>query len=245
MSGGELTGGVDTPKGKDKPDRHPWDWYVEQAWVTEQLIETLGHLAFKGHVVWDPACGAANICDVFWRNPLEDISITVLGSDIRVGNSQYHWTLDEKVESVDFLSGEADFVALEIAIEIGSDVKLSIVTNPPYSQQDGKLVRGLAEKFCEKALRLATHKVCALLPIKWLAGEARHAFLTKYPPRFYLILNERPSMPPGNLIEKLGDQAFKRGKVDYMWVVWDKQVVTLPGETRTIHIAPRPKEERS
>ena len=52
-------------------------------------------------------------------------------------------------------------------------------------------------------------------------------------------------MPPGDMIEKMGDQAFKRGKVDYMWVVWDKQVVTLPGETRTIHIAPRSKEERA
>jgi hypothetical protein len=30
-------------------------------------------------------------------------------------------------------------------------------------------------------------------------------------------------MPPGNIIEQLGDNAYDHGKIDYMWVVWDKR----------------------
>jgi len=232
MSGGELTGGVDTPKGKKKPKRHPWDWYVEQPWVTDQLIRTLGSEFFDDALIYDPACGRGTILDVF-----SDWAFPVMGSDIkrRLPADSFHYFAE-----YDFLTGRDG----KIDTITTKEPVLSIVSNFPYSLQGGKLVRGLAAEFCLKALQVATHKVCALLPLKWLAGEKKHGLLTRFPAHSYLVLNERPSMPPGNMIEQLGDKAFKRGKVDYMWVVWDKQVVTLPGETRTIHITPRPKEER-
>ena len=37
------------------------------------------------------------------------------------------------------------------------------------------------------------------------------------------VLTERPSMPPGDQIEELGDLAFERGKIDYVWILWDKR----------------------
>ena len=213
--------------------RHPWDWYVEQPWVTEQLINTLPVNYFDETTIYDPCCGRGTIPRVF-SNPHR---YDAIGSDLFK-----RWPDHQTLFRCDFRSKSAG----EIIHSAGLDEKnISIVSNFPYSQQDGKLVRGLAEEFCRKALQIATHRVCALLPIKWMAGQARQRFLSEHPPRFYLILNERPSMPPGDMIEKMGYQAFKRGKVDYMWVVWDKQVVTLPGEPRTIHIAPRSKEERA
>jgi len=233
--------------------RHPWDWYVEQPWVTEKLIEALGPDQF-GEMVWDPACGRGNLLSCFeeyWTfsriekkadGPRQYLD-KVLGSDICFRGYERQWRDHNDIAHWNFLSDDGR-QARGFPLYRYENHHLSIVSNPPYSQQAGKLVRGLAEEFCRKALTIATHKVCMLLPLKWMAGEARQRFLAEYPPRFYLILNERPSMPPGNMIEQLGDKAFKRGKVDYMWVVWDKQVVTLPGETRTIHITPRPKEER-
>jgi len=216
-------------------NRHPWDWYVEQRWVTKALIDALGIEAFQAldfrhennHVTWNPACGGCNIVHEF-----QDHGLSAVGTDIA-----------RRVDEGAGCYSEHDFLDDQL-FHFAGIKHLSIVSNFPYSQQDGKLVRGLAEDFCRRSLEIATHKVCALLPIKWLAGERRQRFLTEFPPRYYLILNERPSMPPGNLIEQLGDKAFKRGKVDYMWVVWDKQVTTMPGETRTIHIAPRPKVGR-
>lgn len=120
-----------------------------------------------------------------------------------------------------------------------ADGKLSIIFNPPYSRQDGKLVRGLAERMIRRALEVATHKVCALLPVKWLASKGRHQLFERdHRPTGIWILCERPSMPPGDVIEEMGDSAFTDGKVDYMWVVWDKHFPALP-YTPTNWIAPR------
>lgn len=50
---------------------------------------------------------------------------------------------------------------------------------------------------------------------------------------------ERPSMPPGAHVKALGDKAFRHGKVDYMWVVWD--VACPPEVTEWRTIGPRAK----
>ncbi|VWX62528.1 hypothetical protein [Sphingorhabdus sp. 109] len=232
MSAAELTSGVDAPKGKKKPKGHPWDWHVEPPWVVQALIDALPVNYFDGQVVYDPCCGLGTIPTVF-ANPNR---YEVIGSD-RYQRADHRFPF--------FKSDFRTLSAEDIIFSAGFNREaVSIVSNFPYSKQAGKLERGLAAELCRKSLEVATHKVCALLPLKWLAGEGKHRFLTEFPARFYIVLNERPSMPPGNKIEQLGAKAFKRGKVDYMWVVWDKQVTTLPGETRVIHIAPRPKEER-
>jgi hypothetical protein len=232
MSGAELTTGMDAPKGKKKPKGHPWDWFVEQPWVVHALVDTLPIGYFCGSTIYDPCCGRGTIPKVFSHG----YHHRVVGSD-RFNRLQYNLPFFQ----TDFRKESAEDILFSAGL---NDKRVSVVSNFPYSKQNGKLVRGLAAEFCEKALEVATHKVCALLPLKWLGGEKKYDLLSRHPAYAYLILNERPSMPPGNLIEKLGDKAFKRGKVDYMWVVWDKQVTTLPGETRTIHIAPRPKEAR-
>ena len=226
MSAAELSSGVDTPKGKDKPKGHPWDWCVDQRWCTEKLLE---HVHFGPEKIYDPTCGMGNVLAEF-----ADWGFGVVGSD---RFDRKFWL---EFEQFDFLQASNDRIFG--LIDTGN---VSIVFNPPYSKQGGKLVRGLAETFIRKALGIATHKVCALLPIKRLSGEARYLFFKAHTPSHVLIFSERPSMPPGSLIARLGDLAWKRGKVDYMWVVWDNQTVTPFGETNTVWIAPRPKEERS
>lgn len=221
MSSGELSSAA---------ARHPWDWYVEESWVTQQLIDTLrGALCgsyddwFAGDLIWDPCCGMGNVLAPFMA-----LGLTVAGSDV-----------ERRTSSPQFLF-EHDFLSDQSCLLDHWQPK-SIVFNPPYSNQNGRKIAGLAEKFIRKAIALQANTVAALLPVKWLASEGRHKLFTEHPPRFVLIMSERPSMPPGDVVEALGKNAFKHGKVDFMWVVWDRHVETQPGETRTIWIAPRPK----
>lgn len=229
MSGGEMSEG--------KFPRHPWDWYVEPDWTVDAMLaqlekhddyepffdfpETNGRAPVP-HLIMDPACGRGTIPDFFGMQ-----KYPVLASDIADRRSHRDTIWMQNFVTRDFLDDE---------LWSHSQFPLSIVCNPPYSWQDGRLVRGLAQRFVERALAVANRKVCMLLPLKWLAGEARGEFLNAHPPRFIFVLNRRPSMPPGDLIAELGPKAFKRGRIDYCWVVWDHAVETLPGETRTIFV---------
>ena len=207
--------------GKKKP-RHPWDWYVEERWVTHALAEMI---ELESHVDYlDPFCGQGNI-----PLALLDSGYRAFGTD-----------LFPRTEAPFFL-GLHDFLGDQRHIMEASPA-LSIIMNPPFSYQDGKLVRGLSLSIIKRALELATHKVCALVPLKWLASETRYAFFSRTNPTI-LIFSERPSMPPGNWIDQLGEDAYRRGKVDYMWLIWDKQK-PVPATAPTLWIPPRAKNKK-
>ena len=197
--------------------RHPWDWYVEQSWVTHRLCDVV---ELEHDVTYfDPACGACTIPDA-----LAARGLMAFGTDkFRRGASPR------------FLN-EHDFLGDQLLL-IERWCRLSIVMNPPYSYQNGTLVKGLAERFVRKALAIATHKVAALLPVKWLASAGRARLFIEFPPTIY-ILSERPTMPPGDQVAAMGKRAFKGGKVDYMWLVWDKRRPRLP-YAPTFWIPPR------
>jgi hypothetical protein len=218
LSAAELSGAKPGKPKKVKIERHPWDWYVEQAWVTDRLIDVLP--LERDVTYFDPACGLCTI-----PQALTDRGFAAFGTD--------------KFKRTDspLLFAEHDFLGDQHLL-IEHMRPLSIVMNPPFSFQDGQLVRGLGERFVRKALSIATHKVAALLPLKWQASAGRCALFTNFPPTIY-ILCERPSMPPGDKIEGMGARsAWKRGKVDYAWYVWDKQAPRMDAG-RTVWIPPR------
>ncbi|MBX9859028.1 MAG: hypothetical protein K2Y20_05470 [Sphingomonas sp.] len=202
-------------------DRHPWDWYVEQPWVTHRLIDVL---PLERDVQYlDPACGGCNI-----PQALTDRGFRALGTD-----------RERRTDSPLFFA-EHDWLGPQ-ALLIEQLRPLSIVMNPPFSYQDGRLVRGLAEAFVRKALAIATHKVCALLPLKWMASQQRCALFREFPPAIY-VLAERPSMPPGDKIAAMGDRAWAHGKVDYAWFVWDHHAPARDF-ARTYWIPPRDRAQ--
>ena len=213
-----MTAELSNSATKKKP-RHPWDWYVEEPWVTHALADMID---LESHVDYlDPFCGLGTI-----PQTLIDLGLRAFGTD--------------KFARTDarFFLGTHDFLGDQRHMMEASSA-LSIIMNPPFSVQDGKLVRGLSLAIVKRALEIATHKVCALIPLKWLASEGRHAFFEKTKPTI-LIFSQRPSMPPGDMLEGLGPDAYRRGKVDYMWLVWDKQApraATAP----TLWIPPRSK----
>jgi hypothetical protein len=208
-----------------RPDgaaRHPWDWYVEEHWVTQVLIE---RLSLEPHVrYWDPCCGQGHILQV-----LQSANLMAFGTD----------KFERTPPDFPAWCGEHDILGDQHHL-LEAAPALSIISNPPFSYQDGRMVTGLAEAIVRRALTLATHKVMMLLPLKWLASIRRYGLFSDQPPSVY-VLCERPSMPPGDQIAALGNRAWSRGKVDYMWLVWDKKApFTLPFAP-TFWIPPRAK----
>ncbi|MFZ5748236.1 MAG: hypothetical protein ACOY45_11360 [Pseudomonadota bacterium] len=213
--------------------RHPLDWYVEQEWVTEQLIRAIGFDAERaaGHAIWDPAAGMGNIGAAFEG----------------FGFAGRIWLSDvvRRVANANFLTKprffSADFLEEEVA-----PARCSIVCNPPYSYRNGagEYARMLiSEAFARHAIKLVRacggKRVCLLLPAKWLASQGRYRlFAQDHVPSTVLHLTQRPSMPPGDRIAAMGGRAFRGGMVDYCWIVWDVQEPARPGDTRTIWLPP-------
>lgn len=86
-----------------------------------------------------------------------------------------------------------------------------IVTNPPY-------VGDMPELFAQQALMLGAKRVCLLMRLPWLAGEARGAGMFKdHPPDRVWVLSFRPTLWHG-------DDPMARdsgGAISYAWYVWE------------------------
>lgn len=207
--------------------REPWDWYVEQPWVTHRLLDVAD--IDPRATFFDPCCGAGNIV-----RALTERGHTAFGMDI----------LDRGAPN--FL-GTHDFIGPD-RVPIGASPNLSIIFNPPYSYQNGRKQQALAERFIRRALLVANCQVAALLPLKWLASAGRVRLFTDPAtrPSAIYILGERPSMPPGNQIEAMGEAAFSGGKVDYMWMLWNlrAQRPDPAAGVPSYWIPPRPKPPR-
>lgn len=220
--GAELSSGRHAAK-------HPLDWYVELGWCWDQVAAEIGVATeLQDDVtVWDPACGygtcPAQMAEWGCKVVLSDLVDNVRRADFR--------------EAPRFFS--ADFLTLDKA----PAERVSIWTNPPFSYRTVRLDDGrdvsIAEAFVRHAMKLATHRVVVLVPNKWLASQGRYRLFAKdHPPAQVLHFTQRPSMPPGDMIEALGDRAHRGGKVDFMALVWNLREPTAPGETRTVWLPP-------
>lgn len=169
------------------------DWYVEPTWCVDALIEALPW-SRRIDTIMDPCCGGGTVPDVFAARGFD-----TCGSDIedRTGG---------RFQIADFLSHTFNGWDLATAA-------ISIVMNPPYNQ---------AEAFIRKAIGYTDHRVCALMPLSFLASQRRHKLFSEHVPSDILIFSKRPSMPPGRQIADMGKKAFNGGTVDYCWIVWTR-----------------------
>lgn len=207
-----------------KAHSHPYDWYVDEYWVAMQLVRALGDFAREkaaGEAIWDPSAGSG-------RTLLSsaELGLRTFASDIvdRIDPSLFD---AEVAPAPTFFS--ADFLETR-----ASPAPCSIVFNPPYSY-----IKGISEAFVRHALTLTSRRVCAVLPLKWLTSQGRfRLFVEDHPPQAVLVLTQRPSMPPGDLIAAMGSRAFNGGVVDYAWFVWDVTRPTPRHHTRVIWLPP-------
>jgi hypothetical protein len=214
MSGGELSSHRKKKKG------HPLDWCVEQGWEWEQIVAEIGldTEILGGCSIWDPACGYGHSL-----SRLQGLGFKgeLIGSDLVDNLARADFDVQPKFFS-------ANFVELT---ERPTDKPLSIWMNSPFSY--GR--KPWLEWFCRRALALATHRVVAIAPIKWLAGGKGRGpfFRVEFPPQQVLYFTQRPSMPPGDVIH-LMKTPYEKGQIDYCAVVWDVRNPTKPGETRSV-----------
>lgn len=206
-------------KAAAKP-RHPNDWYVEPRWAVEAILPVVAPMLRKrlfkpDMLIWDPCCGSGTIPDVFRRAGFE-----AFGSDLvdrRGGSTSWHWL------------GTKDF--LDEPFLPGLLRRTSIFSNPPYRH---------TEAFVRKAMNAVPDVVAVLVPINWLCSARRHDFFNEHPPHTIAFLSSRPSMPPGNMITALGDKAFKGGKTDFCWIIWNQR---QPRARTTVAWIRRPQEQ--
>lgn len=206
-----------------KANRHPLDWYVEEGWEWDQVIAEIGldiEREDDCHI-WDPCAGFGHA-----------------GSRIEPYGFEGRVILSDLVENVaydDFAVRPRFFAADFLEQSEAPAERLSIWFNPPYSYKPGIL-----EACVRQAMRLATHRVVALVPLKWTAAGKKRSRLFRHDhaPELQLIFTERPSMPPGDMIDAMGKRAYRGGVIDYACFVWDVRHPTAHGETRTIWLPP-------
>ena len=130
---------------------------------------------------WDPACGAGTI-----PQAMRAAGLNAIGSDL----VDRGWHAEGcHGYPLDFLKAPARNVD-------------NIVCNPPFN---------LAREFVECALVMASHKVAMLLPLTFLEGAKRAAWLETTPLARVHVFSWRISMP----VKPEG------GKKAFAWFVWE------------------------
>lgn len=183
--------------------RHPEDYYVEPSWCGKRLFATE---YFAGTII-DPSCGSGNIVRAGRKardEPNRNNQITkVFGYDIV-----------KRCKECD--STTEDFLLADYETD-------NIVSNPPFGLcGKASAKNGLKEDFfyVKQALMTATKKVALLLPLPWLTGADKGAWLKTTPLAKVMILTPRPSMPPGPVIE--AGLSPGGGTEDFAWMIWSK-----------------------
>lgn len=87
----------------------------------------------------------------------------------------------------------------------------NIICNPPYR---------VAQAWADHALTIARHKVALLLPLTFLEGQTRAAWLRHSPLARVWVFPWRISMPPGELLAS-GAVDPSGGKKAFAWFVWE------------------------
>lgn len=188
--------------------KDPLEWYIEPRSCVEQLANAID---FGDDLIWDPSCGRGTILDVFAERGHH-----VVGSDV----------VDRHPRHKRFYRG--NFLQVTKAPTSGGR-PLSIVNNPPFSQ---------AAKFIHRTLSMMPIRRAAfIVPLEFLCSKGRFNLFTRTPPSHVAYCSERPSMPPGAMVEDMGAKAFKGGKSDFVWIVF-----TAPHRHRTESIWLRPSD---
>jgi hypothetical protein len=226
MNGKAKGGEADFP-------RDPNGWYVETRASVAQLADAIDFSTLgQPDLIFDPACGGCNVLDVMFER-----GHPVVGSDII---DRPKWT-PGRYDPRRFY--RSNFLRASKWPNLAGR-RLSIMCNPPYNEPQPMI----AEDFMHKALRdVPFRRAAFLVPIGFLAGQGRYERLySRHRPSHVAICCERPSMPPGEALARLGEDARGGGMEDYCWIVFTEGG---PYQTETIFLrptalAPLPKSDR-
>jgi hypothetical protein len=105
----------------------------------------------------------------------------------------------------------------------------NIVTNPPYKHASRIITHALAHVE-------SGGQVAALVPIGFLSSQRRYPLYCRAEFELVLVLSRRPSLPPGELLQKHGESIRHSGSTDFVWTVWRRD--RTGGEPRIHWIRP-------
>lgn len=157
-----------------------------------EAIEALLRVERFSGLSWDPACGTGTIP---WG--MHKAGLDVTASDI-----------------VDRGFGQrcgSFFVADFLKTTSPAPRIDNVVSNPPFN---------LAREFIECALTMASHKVAMLLPLTFLEGQRKAAWLQAQPLARVHVFTWRINMPPGELF-LAGNVELGGGKKCFAWFVFE------------------------
>ena len=175
-----------------------YDWYREPAWLVEQLFDEIDFGRPEARdLIYDPCCGAGTILDVAKARGHPTIGGDVVDRSPRHRFNRGNILLNQPIPSTP--SGRL----------------ISVVCNPPYSYEPD-----IAEKVIRRVLEVVpTRRAAFILPLAFLAGQNRWRFFSRdFMPSHVLICSQRPTMPPGALIEQM-TSPYEGGMQDYCIVV--------------------------
>jgi hypothetical protein len=200
--------------GTSKKDREyprdPLGWYVEPESAVDQLFDLI---PFDG-MIWDPSCGRGTILNVARRR-----GHATMGSDLvdRYRPERHQF------QRQDFLRVSGPPM-----------LRFSIINNPPYNEPEPMI----AEKFIRHAHQIGGwHRAAFLVPISFQCSERRWSLFAEHVPSHVISLMERPSMPPGAMLEERGESCRGGGMEDYCWFVFTAGV-----PWRTEHLFAKPSK---
>lgn len=162
-------------------------------WYVEprEAVEALLRVERFSGMSWDPACGMGTIPKVMLAAGLECWASDIIDRGYSEGSKQDFLDPDDAPGSTGCFA--------------------NIITNPPFK---------LAREFIDKALAIASHKVAMLLPLTFLEGQRKAAWLQSKPLARVHVFSWRISMPPGELLVA-GKVKATGGKKCFAWFVFE------------------------
>jgi hypothetical protein len=171
-------------------ERADENWYQEPPGCAQALF---GEVLFAGGI-HDPCCGKGTIIDVALRCGIE-----ATGADIADRDGG-------RFPRRDFFNDKRSYP--------------NIVFNPPNDKRRGlnmlaaRLILHGLERVPEGGL------VAALVTGNFLWAQGRYPLFARPEMELVLILSERPSIPPGEFLERHGEGKRGNGSLDFAWMIF-------------------------
>ena len=192
---------VNRPAGGERSkrwDRMSLDWYIEPPSGPRQIFQCLDFGPPDNlDLLWDCCAGSGTTLDV-----AKEFGHETIASDV----------VDRKPKHRFFRGNILQITSIP---KPRPGQSMSIITNSPYSYE-----KDIAEKIIRRCMDMPLRRAVFILPIAFLCGAGRWGFFTQeFNPSHVIIFSQRPTMPPGELMETM-TSPFKGGMQDYAAIAY-------------------------
>lgn len=169
-------------------EREVNDFYATPAVAVEKLLSVE---SFEGSI-WENACGVGSISEILEANGYKTFNTDLFDRGYLKQSGKF-----------DFLKDDWNVIGM------------NIVTNPPYKYAEEFVKRGC--KYLEAGMNSGfNRKMCLLLKLQFLEGQARKKLFEEYPPERIYVFSKRITCAMNAEFDKYKES----GAQAYAWYVW-------------------------